>query len=90
MIFGLGSIKDAFPDAKVIALPEMASTINKQMFGKIDHWIKIIGHTNVPRKAVNIWKMSLSRYAKFFQVSTIIKTRWKLNKEGDIHFMVRL
>ncbi len=55
--FGLGPIKDAFPDAKVIALPEVASTINKQMFGKIDHWVKIIGPTNVPRKAVNIEPM---------------------------------
>ena len=55
--FGLGPIKDAFPEAKVIALPEVASTINKQMFGKIDHWINIIGPTNVPTKAVNIEPM---------------------------------
>ena len=55
--FGLGPIKDAFPDAKVIALPEVASTINKQMFGKVDHWVNIIGPTNVPTKAVNIEPM---------------------------------
>jgi glyoxylase-like metal-dependent hydrolase (beta-lactamase superfamily II) len=52
--FGLGPIVEAFPKAKVIALPEVANTINKQMFGKIDHWKKIIGPTNVPTKAVNI------------------------------------
>ncbi|MBN2402054.1 MAG: MBL fold metallo-hydrolase [Spirochaetes bacterium] len=52
--FGLGPIAEAFPEAKIIALPEVASTINKQMFGKVDHWKTIIGPTNVPTKAVNI------------------------------------
>ena len=52
--FGLGPIAEAFPEAKVIALPEVAGTINKQMFGKVDHWIDIIGPTNTPTKAVNI------------------------------------
>jgi glyoxylase-like metal-dependent hydrolase (beta-lactamase superfamily II) len=52
--FGLGPIAEAFPEAKVIALPIVARTINKQMFGKIDHWRNIIGPTNVPTKAVNI------------------------------------
>ena len=56
--FGLGPIAEAFPEAKVIALPEVASTINKQMFGKIDHWVDIIGPTNVPTKAVNIEPMA--------------------------------
>ncbi len=52
--FGLGPIVEAFPEAKVIALPEVARTINKQMFGKIDHWRNIIGPTNVPTRAVKI------------------------------------
>ncbi len=56
--FGLGPIVEAFPEAKVIALPSVASTINKQMFGKVDHWRNIIGPTNVPTKAVNIEPMS--------------------------------
>jgi glyoxylase-like metal-dependent hydrolase (beta-lactamase superfamily II) len=56
--FGLGPIAEAFPEAKVIALPEVASTINKQMFGKVDHWVNIIGPTNVPTKAVNIEPMT--------------------------------
>ncbi len=52
--FGLGPITEAFPKAKVIALPSVAHTINKQMFGKIEHWTPVIGPTNVPTKAVNI------------------------------------
>ena len=52
--FGLGPIVEAFPEAKVIALPAVARTVNKQMFGKIDHWRNIIGPTNVPTKAVKI------------------------------------
>ena len=55
--FGLGPIVEAFPEAQVIALPEVAGTINKQMFGKVDHWRDIIGPTNVPTKAVNITPM---------------------------------
>ena len=52
--FGLAPIAEAFPEAKVVALAEVANTINKQMFGKVDHWVNIIGPTNVPRKAINI------------------------------------
>ena len=56
--FGLGPVAEAFPEAKVIALPEVADTINKQMFGKVDYWRPIIGPTNVPTKAVKIEPMS--------------------------------
>ena len=52
--FGLAPIADAFPDAKVIALPSVARTINNQFFGKIEHWEEQIGVTNTPRKTVNI------------------------------------
>jgi glyoxylase-like metal-dependent hydrolase (beta-lactamase superfamily II) len=52
--FGLGPIADAFPEARVVALPAVARTINKQFFGKIEHWENVIGVINVPRKAVNI------------------------------------
>ena len=52
--FGLGPIHDAFPEARVTALPEVAATINKQFFGKIEHWEAVIGYTNVPRKQVEI------------------------------------
>jgi len=52
--FGLGPIADAFPEARVIALPSVAKTINNQFFGKIEHWEETIGVINVPRKQVNI------------------------------------
>jgi glyoxylase-like metal-dependent hydrolase (beta-lactamase superfamily II) len=52
--FGLGPIAEAFPGARVTALPSVAATINKQFFGKIEHWEQVIGVTNVPRKVVNI------------------------------------
>jgi glyoxylase-like metal-dependent hydrolase (beta-lactamase superfamily II) len=60
--FGLGPIAEAFPKARVIALPTVARTINKQFFGKIEHWEKTIGMTNVPRKAVNIEPLSESYF----------------------------
>ncbi len=52
--FGLGPIAEAFPEARVIALPSVARTINNQFFGKIEHWEATIGVINTPRKAVNI------------------------------------
>ena len=52
--FGLGPIAEAFPEARVTALPSVARTINKQFFGKIEHWEEVIGVINVPRKAVNV------------------------------------
>jgi len=52
--FGLGPVADAFPEARVLALPSVARTINNQFFGKIEHWEQVIGITNVPRKVVNI------------------------------------
>ncbi len=52
--FGLGTIAEAFPDARIIGLPNDARLINKQFFGKIEHWEKTIGSLNVPRKVTNI------------------------------------
>jgi glyoxylase-like metal-dependent hydrolase (beta-lactamase superfamily II) len=52
--FGLGTIAEAFPEARVIALPSEARLINKQFFGKIEHWEKVIGVMNVPRKTARI------------------------------------
>jgi glyoxylase-like metal-dependent hydrolase (beta-lactamase superfamily II) len=62
--FGLGTIAEVFPTARVIALPGVARTINKQFFGKIEHWEKVIGKTNVPRKTVNIEPLT----ANFFEL----------------------
>ena len=52
--FGLGTIAEAFPEARVIALPSEARIINKQFFGKIEHWEKVIGAINVPRETAEI------------------------------------
>ncbi len=52
--FGSGPIAEAFPEAKVMALPSVAHTINNQFFGKIEHWEDVIGVINVPRKKVKI------------------------------------
>jgi glyoxylase-like metal-dependent hydrolase (beta-lactamase superfamily II) len=52
--FGLGTIAEAFPEARIIAIPPVAHTINKQFFGKVEHWEKTIGVTNVPRKTAKI------------------------------------
>ena len=52
--FGLGTIAEAFPQARVVALPSEARIINKQFFGKIEHWEKVIGAINVPRKTAKI------------------------------------
>jgi glyoxylase-like metal-dependent hydrolase (beta-lactamase superfamily II) len=52
--FGLGTIAEAFPKARLIALPAVARTINNQFFGKIEHWEKVIGPINVCRKTANI------------------------------------
>jgi glyoxylase-like metal-dependent hydrolase (beta-lactamase superfamily II) len=52
--FGLGPIHDAFPEARIVALPSVAATINRQFFGKLEHWESVIGPLNVPRQQVNI------------------------------------
>jgi glyoxylase-like metal-dependent hydrolase (beta-lactamase superfamily II) len=56
--FGLGVIAEAFPSARVTALASVARTINRQFFGKLDHWEKVIGPTNVCRKTVTIESLS--------------------------------
>jgi glyoxylase-like metal-dependent hydrolase (beta-lactamase superfamily II) len=52
--FGLGTIAEAFPKARLIALPAVARTINNQFFGKIEHWENVIGPLNVCRKTADI------------------------------------
>ena len=52
--FGLGTVAETFPEARVVALASVARVINKQFFGKIEHWEKVIGVMNVPRKTAKI------------------------------------
>jgi len=56
--FGLGIVAEAFPSARVIALPSVARTVNSQFFGKLEHWEQVIGPTNVCRKTVNIQSLN--------------------------------
>ncbi len=52
--FGAGTIAEAFPKARVVALPSEADMINSQFFGKIEHWEATIGAHNICRKAVHV------------------------------------
>ncbi len=55
--FGLGEIAAAFPKARVVAIPSEADVINKQFFGKIEHWEGVIGAHNVCRKTADIERL---------------------------------
>jgi len=60
--FGLGTIAEAFPEARVVALPSVARVINKQFFGKIEHWEKVIGIINVPRRTAKIESLTENHF----------------------------
>jgi glyoxylase-like metal-dependent hydrolase (beta-lactamase superfamily II) len=52
--FGAGTIAEAFPNARVVAIPSEADIINKQFFGKIEIWENVIGAHNVCRKTTHV------------------------------------
>ncbi|MCE5253403.1 MAG: MBL fold metallo-hydrolase [Actinomycetia bacterium] len=52
--FGAGIIAEAFPTARVVAVPSEADIINKQFFGKIEIWEATIGSHNVCRTTTNV------------------------------------
>jgi glyoxylase-like metal-dependent hydrolase (beta-lactamase superfamily II) len=52
--FGAGVIAQAFPNARVVAIPSEADMMNTQFFGKIEHWEGIIGSQNVCRVTAKI------------------------------------
>jgi glyoxylase-like metal-dependent hydrolase (beta-lactamase superfamily II) len=52
--FGAGTIAEAFPKARVVAIPSESTIINKQFFGKIEIWESTIGAHNICRKPVNV------------------------------------
>jgi glyoxylase-like metal-dependent hydrolase (beta-lactamase superfamily II) len=60
--FGLGTIAEAFPEARVVAIPSVARTINNQFFGKVEHWKKVIGPINVPRKTAKIESLAENHF----------------------------
>jgi glyoxylase-like metal-dependent hydrolase (beta-lactamase superfamily II) len=52
--FGVGVVAEAFPQARVVAIPSEANLINKQFFGKMEIWEGVIGAHNVCRKTVKV------------------------------------
>ncbi len=52
--FGAGTIAEAFPNARVVAVPSEADIINSQFFGKVEIWESVIGAHNVCRKTVHV------------------------------------
>jgi len=52
--FGVGTIAEAFPEARVVAVPSEADIINDQFFGKMEIWESVIGPHNVCRKTVHV------------------------------------
>lgn len=52
--FGAGTIAKAFPEARVVAIPSEADIINKQFFGKLEHWEGVIGAHNVCRETTKV------------------------------------
>jgi glyoxylase-like metal-dependent hydrolase (beta-lactamase superfamily II) len=52
--FGAGVIAQAFPKANVVSIPSEADIMNKQFFGKIEHWEGVIGSHNVCRVTAKI------------------------------------
>jgi glyoxylase-like metal-dependent hydrolase (beta-lactamase superfamily II) len=52
--FGAGTIAEAFPQARVVAVPSEADIMNSQFFGKMEIWEGVIGSHNVCRKSVKV------------------------------------
>lgn len=52
--FGTEVYQDVFPNAKIYAQPEDIKTIDRELFGKIEHWEKIVGKLNCPHKPLNL------------------------------------
>jgi glyoxylase-like metal-dependent hydrolase (beta-lactamase superfamily II) len=52
--FGAGTIAEAFPQARVVALASEADIINEQFFGKMEIWEGVIGSHNVCRKSTHV------------------------------------
>jgi glyoxylase-like metal-dependent hydrolase (beta-lactamase superfamily II) len=50
--FGVGTIAQSFPQARVVATPEDADMINRQFFGKAEIWEAVIGAHNICRETV--------------------------------------
>jgi glyoxylase-like metal-dependent hydrolase (beta-lactamase superfamily II) len=52
--FGAGVLAQAFPEARVVAIPSEAELMNSQFFGKLEIWESTIGAHNICRKSVHV------------------------------------
>jgi len=52
--FGLEPIVDAFPNAKILAIPIVCQYVAEQFKDKTTHWEDIIGKNNVPTRAIPV------------------------------------
>jgi glyoxylase-like metal-dependent hydrolase (beta-lactamase superfamily II) len=80
--FGAGVIAQAFPKAKVVAIPSEADLMNKQFFGKIEHWEKIIGSHNVCRAVVKFESLKENHFeleGQRFEILTKVMGDMKYN-----------
>jgi len=80
--FGAGVIAQAFPNARVVAIPSEADIINKQFFGKIEHWEGVIGAHNVCRATTKIEALKenyLELEGQRFEIMTKVMGDMKYN-----------
>jgi glyoxylase-like metal-dependent hydrolase (beta-lactamase superfamily II) len=52
--FGAGVLAQAFPEARVLAIPSEADLMNSQFFGKLEIWEKTIGGHNLCRVSCHV------------------------------------
>ena len=52
--FGAGVIAQAFPEARIVAIPSEADIMNSQFFGKLEIWENTIGAHNICRVSCHV------------------------------------
>lgn len=52
--FGAGVLAQAFPEARVVAIPSEADIMNSQFFGKLEIWENTIGAHNICRQSCHV------------------------------------
>lgn len=52
--FGAGVIAQAFPEARIVAIPSEADIMNSQFFGKLEIWENTIGAHNICRTSCHV------------------------------------
>ncbi|MDR3209372.1 MAG: MBL fold metallo-hydrolase [Oscillospiraceae bacterium] len=52
--FGIAHIAEYFPNARLLALPEVSRVVNRQFYDKLDYWEPKIGRNNVCTKTAQL------------------------------------